>query len=606
MLFELPHIGQVIIKPLIFDIDKPLMKSGQKYFKQEDYQSSLSAYKKSLNQEGDNKETRNNIACCMLLLSDHYKSYRILKSLKTFSKVCIFNQALASCKTTSLSSGLKAANSLKESPKVLLLKAILHHQLSNPIKSFKYINKYLRSEDSAEIHSILKKSKQNNEETTMNRGREKISKSVKGYLHKFLSKSNQSLPFLPAHKDSFEDEGGFETSIFVKRKSTKGQFSNTMIFKNTRHILTRIINPPQNRIKAQSPIGLPGFNCKDVMLNNKILEVTDYRAPKTPVFTNHIDLEVDFEIDRYKQVATQSLFYISSELNEEDKNIEGLYLLLRNLKFFKKHKSKIVKEFIKVARYEKYPVGSVILQEGEPGVHVFIIISGSVIVTKQSCGNNIVIASAYDGDVIGEYAFIRNFKAFGPALRTATCTTTEESHLIRINNSDMTDIIERHSDENNDYLQFIKSLQAFENITPVDLALLSNTMTTRQYEMDACILKAGEIPECLFFVYRGRVKIKYPAKQAMYSKVLKTVKHSTITKELTFGSGNYFGQRTLLGKKIPANYPIYADSISFTTLLFILKEDFEQLFKPIQMQILQNLAKSPEFDLKVPEAYSYL
>jgi hypothetical protein len=92
----------------------------------------------------------------------------------------------------------------------------------------------------------------------------------------------------------------------------------------------------------------------------------------------------------------------------------------------------------------------------------------------------------------------------------------------------------------------------------------------------------------------------------MYSKVLKTVKHSTITKELTFGSGNYFGQRTLLGKKVPANYPIYADSISFTTLLFIFKEDFEQLFKPIQMQILQNLAKSPEFDLKVPEAYSYL
>jgi CRP-like cAMP-binding protein len=353
-------------------------------------------------------------------------------------------------------------------------------------------------------------------------------------------------------------------------------------------------------------VGSPGFNCKEVLISTKLLEFQEHRVPKTPVFTNIIDSEFDIDIDRYKQIATQSLAYISTEMNEKEKNIEGLFLLLKNLKFFKKHKAKIVKELIKVASYEKYPPGTVILREGEPGVHVFVIISGAVIVTKETSGENVVIASAYDGDVIGEYAFIRKFKEFGPVNRAATCTTTEESHLIRIENSDMTDIIERHSDANNDFMQFIRSLQAFENITPVDLALLCNTMTTKQYEMDACILKAGEIPECLFFVYRGRVKIKYPAKQMSYSKVLKTVKHSTITKELTFGSGNYFGQRTLIGKKTPANYPIYADNISFTTLLFIYREDFEQLFKPIQVQILQNLSKSPEFDLKVPEAYSYL
>lgn len=363
---------------------------------------------------------------------------------------------------------------------------------------------------------------------------------------------------------------------------------------------------PQLRIKTSSPIGNPGLNCKDVLLKEKLIDFIPNPPPKTPIFSTAPEFEIDIEIDQYQQIAIQSLDYISSELNKEEKNLEGLYYLLKDLKFFRKHKPKIVKELIKIGKYEKFPSNTLLLQEGEPGIYVYVIISGSVVVTKFNSGENIVIASAYDGDIIGEYSFIRKILEHKPAFRSASCITTEESHLIKIYNSGISETIEKFADLSSDFLNFIRQLSPFKNITPIDLALLSNTMTSKQYEMDACILKAGEYPSCFFIVYRGRVKIRYPARKTIYSKLLKTVKHSTISKEITFGSGKFFGHRVLFGRKVPVNFSISADNSSFTTLLFIYKEDFEQLFKPVQEHILNNLAAAPEFDLKVPEEYSFL
>lgn len=363
---------------------------------------------------------------------------------------------------------------------------------------------------------------------------------------------------------------------------------------------------PQVRNTATSPFGSPGLNCKDVLCKEKIVDFPSYTPPKTPIFSTAPDFEVDIEIDQYQQLATQSLAYISKELNRDDKNLEGLYILLKDLKFFKKHSPKIVKELVRIGKYEKFPKDSILLQEGEPGIYVYIIISGSVAITKFSSGENIVIASAYDGDIIGEYSFIRKIIHHTPSFRSASCITTEESHLIKIFNTEISEAIEKFSDLNNDHLAFIRKLDPFKHITPIDLALLSNTITAKRFEMNECVIKAGECPKCVYFVYRGRVKIRYPARKMHYSKLLKAVKHSKISKEIAFGSGKFFGQRILQGRNIPVNFSILADNSCFTTLLLIYKEDFEQLFKPVQEHILKYLSEAQEFDLKVPEDYTYL
>ena len=379
-----------------------------------------------------------------------------------------------------------------------------------------------------------------------------------------------------------------------------------MNLRDKTNTIKKCSSTPQARNKPTSPFGNPGLNCKDVLFKEKIIDFFPYSAPKSPIFSTAPDFEMDIEIDQYQQIATQSLAYISTELNQDEKNLEGLYILLKDLKFFKKHSPKIVKELIRIGKYEKFPKDTILFQEGEPGIHVYIILSGSVAVTKSSSGENIVIASAYDGDIIGEYSFIRKIIYQTSSFRSASCITTEESHLIKILNAEISETIEKFADLNNDYLTFIRKLDPFKHITPIDLALLSNTITAKRFEMNECIIKAGECPKCVFIIYRGRVKIRYPARKIHYSKLLKAVKHSKISKELAFGSGKFFGQRVLLGRKTPANFSILADNSCFTTLLLIFKEDFEQLFKPVQEHILKYLAEAQEFDLKVPEDYTFL
>lgn len=78
------------------------------------------------------------------------------------------------------------------------------------------------------------------------------------------------------------------------------------------------------------------------------------------------------------------------------------YKKLRGLEFFKGFANAELLHFLSYARWQKVSAGDTILQEGEVGMPFFIIVSGSVTVTRRSN----VLATLGWGDFFGEFAYL--------------------------------------------------------------------------------------------------------------------------------------------------------------------------------------------------------
>jgi len=73
-----------------------------------------------------------------------------------------------------------------------------------------------------------------------------------------------------------------------------------------------------------------------------------------------------------------------------------------------------------------YPAGTVLFREGDPGAEMFLIIAGTVRVTKRSASGERTLAVLGPGDFFGEMAILT-----GEA-RSATATVEEDARLVPI------------------------------------------------------------------------------------------------------------------------------------------------------------------------------
>ncbi|PIR21218.1 MAG: hypothetical protein COV45_00295 [Deltaproteobacteria bacterium CG11_big_fil_rev_8_21_14_0_20_47_16] len=91
--------------------------------------------------------------------------------------------------------------------------------------------------------------------------------------------------------------------------------------------------------------------------------------------------------------------------------------LLSGVPEFARSPTEILMGLSKLAREEQFDAGKVIIQEGEPGTRLFVIVSGEVRVTCQSKEDTVVLATLGKGDMFGEVAV-----AIPNTPRTATIT----------------------------------------------------------------------------------------------------------------------------------------------------------------------------------------
>jgi len=96
-------------------------------------------------------------------------------------------------------------------------------------------------------------------------------------------------------------------------------------------------------------------------------------------------------------------------------------------------------EIVLALRHFYYPEGHVIVQEGDPGNSMFILVMGEVSVTTTDPFDNAIdLATLGEGEFFGEVALITGKP------RTATITTTQESEVMELAREDFEQIAERH------------------------------------------------------------------------------------------------------------------------------------------------------------------
>ena len=117
---------------------------------------------------------------------------------------------------------------------------------------------------------------------------------------------------------------------------------------------------------------------------------------------------------------------------------EAISTILRRIPIFADLKHRELKEFERVLHRREFKKDELVFQEGEPGVGMYIIYTGSVGIFKNSPnGKEELLAELKPGEFFGEMALLDE------APRSATARALEDSVILGLFQPDLFDLIER-------------------------------------------------------------------------------------------------------------------------------------------------------------------
>jgi len=119
-----------------------------------------------------------------------------------------------------------------------------------------------------------------------------------------------------------------------------------------------------------------------------------------------------------------------------DKKERTLEDLIRSVEIFDGLETRDVNKVLKVASGKKLVKGDIVFQEGDVGDCFFMIIEGSVEITKKLADGRVeVMATLKHGDYFGEMALLDGDP------RSATVTALEDTKLLEVRNSQFIKIV---------------------------------------------------------------------------------------------------------------------------------------------------------------------
>ncbi len=105
---------------------------------------------------------------------------------------------------------------------------------------------------------------------------------------------------------------------------------------------------------------------------------------------------------------------------------------------FKNLNNKQIKLLLKVIHNRVYAVNEIIFYQGDPGIGLYIITRGEVLITQNEDDDNIDLALLGRADFFGELALLDNEK------RSATAIALKETQVAVIFKTDLDEFVERH------------------------------------------------------------------------------------------------------------------------------------------------------------------
>uniref|UniRef100_A0A8C6WKR4 cGMP-dependent protein kinase n=1 Tax=Neogobius melanostomus TaxID=47308 RepID=A0A8C6WKR4_9GOBI len=205
-----------------------------------------------------------------------------------------------------------------------------------------------------------------------------------------------------------------------------------------------------------------------------------------------------------------------------------------------------------------YPVDygedACIIKEGDVGSLVYVMEEGKVEVTKEE----MKLCTMGPGRVFGELAILYN------CTRTATVRTLTHVKLWAIDRQCFQTIMMRTGlIKHAEYMDFLKSVPTFKNLTEETLNKLSDVMEETHYDDGEFIIRQGAMGDTFFIISKGMVNVTQED-PASHEPVL--------LREMT--RGDWFGERALQGEDVRTANVVAVDSV---TCLVIDRDSFKHL-----------------------------
>ena len=134
------------------------------------------------------------------------------------------------------------------------------------------------------------------------------------------------------------------------------------------------------------------------------------------------------------------------------------------------------------AREQRYPRGSIVFYEGDPGDFLMVVLTGKVkVVLLGEDGQEIILAMLGPGNFFGEMAI------FEAAPRSATVMTAEQSEFLILDQPNFSALIERHPSISQKILKHLS-----ERLRQADEQIRSLAMFDIYGRIAQCLLRLGQ------------------------------------------------------------------------------------------------------------------
>ncbi|MFA5804530.1 MAG: cyclic nucleotide-binding domain-containing protein [Melioribacteraceae bacterium] len=152
------------------------------------------------------------------------------------------------------------------------------------------------------------------------------------------------------------------------------------------------------------------------------------------------------------QVMTKSSFWANLFKTPTEKS--ELEEVLLSMPPFKYLSNKKIKLLMKVIHNRIYTANEYIFFQGDPGIGLYLIIRGEILITEEIDGERFDLAMLTRGDFFGELALLDEEK------RSASAIALKDSQLAVIFKPDLDEFVETHSKEGIQILRGISQIIA--------------------------------------------------------------------------------------------------------------------------------------------------
>lgn len=316
-----------------------------------------------------------------------------------------------------------------------------------------------------------------------------------------------------------------------------------------------------------------------------------------------------FSAEGFKRLSYYTTLKVIEEFRKQERDLDLLYSYLKDTKFISRFYPEMGKNILAKGTLEEIQQGEVVFRQNDPGLHLYMIIRGSVEVVKlsQEFGRYpLVVASIYDGEVFGDYSIVKaGLLQMVPHTRSADCRAAEHCWLMKVEMEAYLQIINSYQMAHlEDQLKFLCRLPMFAGAQNLELCIMADHLESKDYRLEEVILDKGEIASKLYIIMLGRVLATGKIRTRVYLRDYKKGFQPRIRDKEAAApmvAGQFFGELSLIDTPNPSATRFAAWSGN-VRIVMLSKEHTLMIPEPLRSNFLDYLRKSSHYEQRIPSA----